>query len=325
MRPSFRLGTVARDAEGGPPAPPRWPKHAASGETRLSPLLIGRILKSLAGHEIEMLPEQAAPWRYFTAPGLGLIWFRPAVWLTAEAGSASSPFRKSFNWMAQRSSFSTIGSAEPESGTGDAAVLATTQRLIIVRPPANAETNTSPAMLASLAACYGPASDAAWIAAETLQAGGARPVTPCLWPRCRRKTRRAQNATGRRPPAGLPPRESASGLELLLGCPLPGRLNYGARLRSTGIAALPETDRLIGLLAHDIMRRVFAEGVPSPPLPVVGPRSCLKGSCPNKRPLLQPGMEAVRERARIAWPSDEHPRAIHAGRPALGGRGRTGA
>ena len=95
---------------------------AASGETRLSPLLIGRILESLAGHEIEMLPEQAAPWRYFTAPGARIDSVSTSVWwLTAEAGSASSPFRKvESDWMAQRVSSRRSGPPSPRAARDDA-------------------------------------------------------------------------------------------------------------------------------------------------------------------------------------------------------------
>ena len=58
----------------------------------------------------------------------------------------------------------------------------------------------------------------------------------------------------------LRPVESASSLELLLGCELGYTLKYGARLRGEDRAALDYTDAVRGTIAHEVIAEVFPAG-----------------------------------------------------------------
>ncbi len=64
---------------------------------------------------------------------------------------------------------------------------------------------------------------------------------------------------------GLRPAESASSLEKLLGCELAYVLQYPARLRGEDRETLEYTDRTKGLIAHEVLAKVFSEG--APPIP----------------------------------------------------------
>lgn len=62
-------------------------------------------------------------------------------------------------------------------------------------------------------------------------------------------------------PGTIPPRpeESATSLELLLGCSFAWTMKHHARLRPGAARQIPEGDRLIGNLAHAIVARLFAQ------------------------------------------------------------------
>ncbi|GAB6056976.1 PD-(D/E)XK nuclease family protein [Desulfonatronum parangueonense] len=52
-------------------------------------------------------------------------------------------------------------------------------------------------------------------------------------------------------------RESASSLEMLLGCPLAWVLNYPAKIRMGALLSLPKEAQLTGILAHAVVERLF--------------------------------------------------------------------
>jgi len=56
---------------------------------------------------------------------------------------------------------------------------------------------------------------------------------------------------------GFRARESASSLEMLLGCPLAWVLNYPAKIRMGALLSLPKDAQLTGILAHAVIERLF--------------------------------------------------------------------
>ncbi len=57
------------------------------------------------------------------------------------------------------------------------------------------------------------------------------------------------------------PRESASSLEKLMGCPFSWVLTYQAKIRMGALLSLPMDARLTGILAHAVVERLFTSGV----------------------------------------------------------------
>lgn len=56
---------------------------------------------------------------------------------------------------------------------------------------------------------------------------------------------------------GFRPRESASSLEKLLGCPLAWVLHYQAKIKMGALLSLPKDAQLTGILAHAVVERLF--------------------------------------------------------------------
>ncbi|TVQ96862.1 MAG: PD-(D/E)XK nuclease family protein [Desulfovibrionales bacterium] len=56
---------------------------------------------------------------------------------------------------------------------------------------------------------------------------------------------------------GFRPRESASSLEKLLGCPLAWVLHYHAKIKMGALLSLPKDAQLTGILAHAVVERLF--------------------------------------------------------------------
>jgi hypothetical protein len=93
---------------------------------------------------------------------------------------------------------------------------------------------------------------------------------------------------------------SASSIERLLGCRLAWTLHYAARIRSGGLIVLPDDNLLIGNLAHAIAAELFRD------------KETLEAAAADElatslfdrllplmaAPLLQPGQETLRHRAR---------------------------
>ena len=69
------------------------------------------------------------------------------------------------------------------------------------------------------------------------------------------------------PPGSVPRREkeSPSGMEKLIACPLSWALNYRLRIRPGKVLALPEGNRLKGNFCHALINMLLTEGVRLPP------------------------------------------------------------
>lgn len=61
------------------------------------------------------------------------------------------------------------------------------------------------------------------------------------------------------------PREAATSIELLLGCPFAWALHYPGKLRPSRRSEVPAGETLIGLLAHALAAEIFAPGLPPSP------------------------------------------------------------
>jgi hypothetical protein len=104
-------------------------------------------------------------------------------------------------------------------------------------------------------------------------------------------------ATGRITPVR---QHSASSIELLLGCRLAWTLHYAARIRSGSLVVLPDDNLLIGNLAHAIAAELFRdrETLASAETAEMA-KSLFDRLLPQMAaPLLQPGQETIRHRAR---------------------------
>uniref|UniRef100_UPI0005EB94E1 PD-(D/E)XK nuclease family protein n=1 Tax=Desulfonatronum thioautotrophicum TaxID=617001 RepID=UPI0005EB94E1 len=64
---------------------------------------------------------------------------------------------------------------------------------------------------------------------------------------------------------GFRAQESASSLEMLLGCPLAWVLNYPAKIRMGALLSLPQDVQLTGILAHAVVERLFQSSDRSDP------------------------------------------------------------
>jgi hypothetical protein len=294
-------------------AEPEWAAAATqlaktvevSGETMLSRRLLKRMLETITTHPIEILPEQAASWRYFTTPSARIDYVETTIWwLESDPAVPARVWRQDERaWIDQTGLRLDDRLCPARDRYGMVrAILACTNRLIVIRSPAGTDTEAAPVATGLLGGCFGSTLDGAWVSAERLQSGGTLAGTRLA----------SENIDASAPP--LPRRhwevspglvspraeESASGLEKLLGCPLAWTLSYVARLHPRGIAALPDINRLTGLYAHDIVRRVLDEGITSPNL--AGNRTAVlfnQSLAERAAPLLQPGLETMRERVRI--------------------------
>ena len=277
----------------------------ASEESFLTPRMLGRILETIASRTIEVLPEQAAPWRYFANPAQRIDPVDTTVWWleNSPAGSTRLWRQDERDWI-YRAGYrldEQVRRARERHGIVRA-ILGCTRRLIFVRPPADGEGDVPPAAMGMLGGCFGSSLDPAWMPADALQSPGILAGTILVgesMPLCAPPLPRRDWEV---PPGLIVPRreESASGMEKLLGCPLAWTLTYGAKLQSRGIAALPDTNRLIGLFAHDIMRRVLEEHIAAPNLAGNRAEQLFRELLPEcAAPLLQPGFETTRERVRI--------------------------
>lgn len=277
----------------------------ASGETMLSRRLLTRMLEAITTHPIEVLPEQAAPWRYFTTPSTRIDSVETTIWWLESAPAVPARLWRQDEraWIAQTGVRldDRLRPARDRYGMVRA-ILACTNRLIVIRSPAGTDTEAAPVATGLLGGCFGSTLDGAWISAERLQSGGALAGTRLASETIDASAPPAPRRHWQVPPGLVSPREeeSASGLEKLLGCPLAWTLSYVARLHPRGIAALPDINRLTGLYAHDIVRRVLDEGITSPNLAGNRAADLFNHSLEERAaPLLQPGLETMRERVRI--------------------------
>ncbi len=101
-----------------------------------------------------------------------------------------------------------------------------------------------------------------------------------------------------------PERISATAIEQVLGCRFAWTLDHVAHLRGSAQAAIPDGERLLGLLAHSIICDVFRPGpVPDPFLLRRRAEAVLQRVIEAEAtPLLLPGAASDLARARVAIP-----------------------
>ena len=278
---------------------------AALRQDRLSRPLLGRMLDAVATTGANETLAEAAPWRHATTPGELIAPADTVVWWLTDTPAASpAPWR-----MAERAWMATHAMQPDEAPTRrgreraalQRAISQATGRLVLVRSRAiGGEAAPAHLLLADLHACFGDSLDGAWTEASSLRRGGnlggrtlVTAVLPAITPPAplRNWAVPAGAVVGREV-------ESPSGMEAMLGCRLAWLLRYGARLRTHGPAALPDTDRLTGRFLHRVLQHLFESRATSPNGAPERARDIFERLLPQEAaPLLLPGQEAARARA----------------------------
>lgn len=114
-------------------------------------------------------------------------------------------------------------------------------------------------------------------------------------------------------------RESASSLGQLLGCPYSWVAQYTARLQPGRQAALPQSEQMIGTLAHALVERVFPPGAPPEPDDAFAQATNILPDLIEEMaaPLLAPGQAAELMRVRRDLPEAARALATHLGENGL--------
>jgi hypothetical protein len=176
------------------------------------------------------------------------------------------------------------------------------ERLILVSPRDGGEEAQPHPLLGLLSGCFGASLRGAWSEAQDLQTGGiiggialpAETLPATTPPVPRRDWQVGRGLIGAREV------ESPSGLEKLLGCPLAWVLSYKARLYSRGPAALPDAERIVGPLAHEVIHGVFQAGYTSPADAASKAQALFENLVPEMAaPLLRPENGRLYGRARV--------------------------
>ena len=279
---------------------------AISGVAVLDDMLLGRMLETAASGAVTLLPAEAG----------AMAVLRPArraagergddnlVARTARRGRPLRPgeWQTQLGWQARGLvPDEALAPARARAGLRRAVAL-TAGRLVVVSPRGAAEDGGAHPLLAELQGCFGDSLGRAWVEAGTLQAGG--DFAGLKLPSC---TVPAAAPPGPRRDWLVPPgivgareRESASGMETLLGCKLKWVLQYAARLAARGPATLPEAKQLTGTFLHEVMQQVFTNGYTSPADAAAKAQALFDRLLPEAAaPLLQPGMQTSRARARV--------------------------
>jgi ATP-dependent helicase/nuclease subunit B len=275
-----------------------------SGVAVLDNMLLGRMLETAASGAVTLLAAEAAPWRFFARPGARLDSTATTVWwLGGAEGQAASPWRMAEqSWMATRGLVHDEALAPARARAGlRRAVALTSGRLVVASPRGQAEEGGAHPLLAELQGCFGDSLGRAWVEADALQSGGvfaglelpSRSVPAAVPPAPRREWLVPPDLVGPRD------RESASGMETLLGCKLKWVLQYAVQLYARGPATLPEAKQLTGTFLHEIMNQVFTNGFTSPTDASAKAQALFERLLPEEAaPLLKPGMQAMQARAK---------------------------
>ncbi len=119
-------------------------------------------------------------------------------------------------------------------------------------------------------------------------------IDPLLLPSARRNWTLPASALSRRP------QESITSIKTLIECPLAWALHYGARIRPSVLSKLPEDEQLVGVLAHAVVERLFAQRKNWPPDDAANEAKRLFDSLAPAiaAPLLRPGYVVEYERAK---------------------------
>ncbi len=97
------------------------------------------------------------------------------------------------------------------------------------------------------------------------------------------------------------PQESITSIKTLIECPLAWALHYGARIRPGVLNELPDDERLVGVLAHAVVERLFARRKNWLPDDAANEAARLLDSLALSiaAPLLRPGYVVEYERAKV--------------------------
>jgi ATP-dependent helicase/nuclease subunit B len=277
---------------------------AISGVAVLDDMLLGRMLETAASGAVTLLAAEAAPWRFFARPGARLESVETTIWwLGGAEGQTASPWRMAEqNWMAAHGLVPDEALAPARARAGlHRAVTLTSGRLVVAALRDTAAEGGAHPLLAELQGCFGESLERAWVGAESLQSGGVfagLTLPSCTVPAAAPPAPRRDWLV----PAGLVSpreRESASGMETLLGCKLKWVLQYAARLYARGPASLPEAKQLTGTFLHEVMSQVLTNGYVSPADATNKAQALFERLLPEEAaPLLRPGMQATQARAK---------------------------
>ncbi len=275
-----------------------------SGVAVLDTMLLGRMLETASSGAVTLLAAEAAPWRYFARPGARLDTTDTTIWWLGDAeGQVTSPWRMTENgWMTARGLMPDEALAPARARAGLRSVVnLTSGRLVIAAPRGAAEEGGAHPLLGELEGCFGESLGRAWVEADSMQSGGVFAGLTLLG--------RTVPAAG--PPAprrdwlvpaglvGLRVRESASGIETLLGCKLKWVLQYTAELYARGPTTLPEAKQLTGTFLHEVMSQVLTNGYSGPTDAAAKAQTLFERLLPEEAaPLLRPEMQATRVRAK---------------------------
>jgi hypothetical protein len=287
----------------------------ACGAARLPrPLLTRMIEQALGtGGDDPAAVAEAAPWSAVLSPGAvwgpvdTVVWWAPSApplppqspWTASErkalasAGCVLDP-------MARAVSTASRGWRQP--------VLQARRQVLLVLPRWIAGGEAAPHPLLHELRSVLAASPAVTVRAEALLDGPSRVAGRSL-PRAAvprlalapvRRSRTVPAAT-LRPPT----QASASSIAQLLGCPFAWVLAHQGRLHGSRWAEVPAGETLLGLLAHAVVRNLFAAGPPPDPRSVeVRTRTVLDAAiAAEAAPLLLPGAAADLQRAHDRIPA----------------------
>lgn len=274
--------------------------------------LVGVALKN--GVPDPAVAEEAAPWFLLRDPA-GL-WDHADTVVWWGLGEPSLPARRPWT-RAETLALAGVGVALPEPATALAALSAGWRRpllfarqralLVAVPEPGAADARRHP-LLDELREMLAGAPSAVKPQAEPLLGDSAAmlmgtklarvPLASTPLPQARAAWTIPAKAVSIRPV------ESASSLELLLGCAYGWVGHYAARLRPGRAAEVPQGAQLIGLLAHRLAQELFTPGAPPAP---GATRAAAEARLPGlldemAAPLLAPGSAAELTRLRTDLP-----------------------
>ena len=263
-----------------------------------------RMLDSVVADGIA-LPDggaEAAPWSVIDHPGRLWAGANTIIWHGFTATSAGLPALPP--WQAgERKALADRGCllddpalALQRTVAAWRAPVSHARRLVLVMPETTAGVPIQPHPLWHELKEVPQQTAADWLAGEMPLLGlqpNRQPASPAIRPVPIRKWTL--------PPNLVVPRasESATSLQTLMGCGLAWVLEYSAKLKAGALTELPAGSRLVGLLAHAVIARLFAERLDWPP-EAAGIRSAtlLEELVPQMAAsLLLPGQAMMHERA----------------------------
>ena len=288
------------------------------GRAQLPRIELERMIRLVLGEGIEDpgATGEAAPWAVLRDPA--------ALWEQADVvvwwGLAAPPLPRRPPWSeAERAELGARGCAPERHGAAIAQaargwarpVALARRKLLLVHapPPGDVEARRHP-LLDEVDALLeaGKAPAACMPVAEELLGDAQARLLGTRLPRAElaRAALPAPRATWTIPRGRVAARatESASSLELLLGCPFAWAARHSGKLSPGRRAEIPDSARLVGLLAHRLAQEIFVPGAPPEP---AAARAAALARLPGlmaemAAPILAPGAAAEREAMERALP-----------------------